>query len=219
MKHFTIILILVTLTMNIGFSSQALQFNIDYNKYFPTPSWSGFWCKVIPNYKTKITNVTMPNLKIKIPCNWTATWSEITFANSNPGVKNYKLMINDSIANRLTLLFLYFAAGCAESSCYQSPTLGYTTIGSHKLREKAQDPLIQSWFPTIAHDVHYHEYVSVVGPYATTSIKKPFPFGIGQTNYVNTASPIRIVYAIGQKTVPADAGLLDMDDIITSMIL
>jgi hypothetical protein len=218
MKQYTIILILISLLMNIGFSSRADLLAQARQVQLPVINIASIYCRFFPNLKTKITNPDMPKFSIKIPCNWNYKWSLVNFLSTTSSIKNYQLTINSGTVNRLTLLFLYYAAGCAGDSCYQVPTPDYTTIGKNRLREKAQDPNVYSWFPTIAHDVHYHQYVSVLSPGATTSIRKIFPYGIGQTNHISTEAPIRIVYAVGQKTNPAFEGLLDMDDAIKSVI-
>ncbi|MGL4757742.1 MAG: hypothetical protein ACRCXZ_00260 [Patescibacteria group bacterium] len=166
-------------------------------------------CLLFPSVKKSITNPNLPNLKLRIPCSWTSSWSSASLVEDDQ--TDYTLTIKQNGINRLVFYFPYLAIGCnSDENCFQTPTVGSTTIGPKFLRSPAQDPNLGYFFPVVSHDVHYHNYINI-----DSTNKIPFPFGIGFTNHNNGTG--RVVFAIGQKTNPAALGLLEMDEIINSI--
>jgi hypothetical protein len=199
MKKQKFLILIVLLTLILTPNVYAFHF------FIPKFDFSNIFCTIFPITKKTIKNPAMPNYSIKIPCQWNYNWE--SFDKFSDGQIDYKLKINEGSVNRLTLIFFYFASGCAEDGCYRNPESGYTTINSKYLRSNGQDTFVNSYFGPIPHDVHYHSFVNNSG------IKLAFAFSVGITNHVD--SNARVIYAVGQKTNPARGTIL-MDDTIIS---
>jgi hypothetical protein len=205
MKNIYRYLIILTLliTINTQFVVQGLNFKGIINQL----QLPNILCLFIPNYKLTITKSELPSLKLKIPCQWTYKWTSTDYFND--GEIDYTLTISIGSMMVHKMYFFYFAAGCAEDSCYKPLTGDHYLISSKHSKHLYNDPNLDSLLSPTPYNTHYKSY-----QYYNSQYQSFFPFGLATTNHIS--GNIRVVYATANKLSPYEQ--YKADNVITSSV-
>ena len=179
----SIIRLIIIITMIANFTTVTFAQGLIYSNI-----WPQILCAILPNYKKTITKPELPNLKLKIPCQWTYSWQTTDYMSD--GEIDYTLTIKKGSFTVHKMYFFYFAAGCAEDSCYQPLTGDYYLISPKHSRHNGTDSMIESFFSPAPYNTYYKSYVFYNSQYQSF-----FPFGLAVTNHVS--GNVRVVYSTG----------------------
>lgn len=150
-------------------------------------------CAFFPGFTKLVTYPNLPNLRLKIPCTWTSTWTTTDYFND--GEQDYIVTINNGLNMVHKMYFLYLAAGCAESGCYKPLTGDHYLISPKHSRHAGTDPIINSLFSPTSYNTYYLSYL-----YIDSKFQSPFPFSLSVTNHIGSSS--RVVFATSNKQGP-----------------